>query len=78
MALDPTQTARLASLQMAYDQLITGSAVAMVQTGGLTGRKVQYGPGDIARLKDEIDTLTALAASSAANPRTRGAVRFRL
>lgn len=72
MALTTEETARLASLTAAYDRLIGGSAVAKVSA---FGRTVDYAQADMARLKAEIDQLSA-AASDTGN--RRGALRFRI
>lgn len=73
MALSNADTARLATLQAAYDKLITGSATASVMSGG---RRVDYAKADETTIKSEIDKLTAAAGSPSG--RTRGAVRFRI
>ncbi len=73
MALSTADAARLAQLKTAYDQLITGKAVASVSSGG---RTVTYTKADMEMLKSEIDRLEALAASPSG--RSRGAVRFRI
>jgi hypothetical protein len=77
MALSDADAARLASLQGAYDKLISGQAVAKVQSAG--GRMVEYGKADIATLRQEIDGLKAAAAApSSCPPRTRGSITFRI
>lgn len=71
MALTDAQAARLAKLQTAYDALIGGSKVQRISTPN--GPSVEYGPGDTAKLKAEIDQLNAAASTSAYQ---RGAIRF--
>jgi|WetSurMetagenome_2_1015567.scaffolds.fasta_scaffold434306_2 hypothetical protein len=70
MALTTDELARLAALRKAYDDLITGKKVTRVSIGG---RLVEYGAGDMARIKQEVDSLSAKNMG-----RTRGAVRFRI
>lgn len=72
MALTSAQATRLASLQTAYDQLIAGGRPIRIDAAG---RRVDYAPADMTKLKSEIDQLNALASTTR---RTRGAVRFRL
>lgn len=69
MALSAADAARLAALRAAYDQLISGKAVAKVQRDG---RSIDYAQGDKERLRGEIDALEAAAAG-----RRRGAITFR-
>lgn len=76
MALTSDEATRLANLQAAYDKLISGQQVVLAMTGGLTGRRVQYGLGDIPTLKAEIEIL--IAKRDSRTGRTRGALRFRL
>jgi hypothetical protein len=71
MALSDSDAARLASLQAACDKLITGAKVARVVFPD--GRTVEYGAGDMTKLKQEIDQLNA-AGSTSGNK--RGALRF--
>lgn len=74
MALSDADAARLASLKAAYDALISGVRVARVRT--TAGREVEYGQGDVAALKREIDQLEALATSTTGA--RRGALRFQV
>lgn len=74
MALSDADAARLALLQAAYDKLISGQRVARVRTSA--GREVEYGQGDTAALKREIDQLVALQASTTAT--RRGALTFQV
>lgn len=71
MALTTEQTVRRDRLQAAYDKLICGQNATVTQSNG---RRVEYGPGDAALLKQEIDQLNAQATSRG---RTRGALTFR-
>jgi predicted transcriptional regulator len=74
MALTSDQAARLSRLQTAYDNLISGAAVAEVE---YAGQRTLYAKADLPRLRREIDELNALAA--VVDPRrARGAIRFRL
>ena len=73
MALTSEEELRLAKLQAAYDKLISGQAVAEVQSDGET---LKYTAGNFAHLKAAIDALNAKKASSTG--RTRGAIRFRI
>ena len=70
MALTADEAARLVALQSAYDALITGKKAVRVSIGD---RSAEFGAGDIARIKSEIDVLTAKNSG-----RTRGAVGFRI
>lgn len=72
MALSLEDQARLARLQTAYDQIITGQRVTVTQS---SGRRVEYGPADADKLMAEINGLKAQAAPGG---RQRGALRFRL
>lgn len=72
MTLSTDESARLVALQSGYDKLISGSKTTSVAWGST---KVDYGAGDVARLKAEIDALLAKSSTSA---RTRGAIRFRV
>lgn len=76
MALSDADTARLATLRAGYDQLLLGTNTVRVQTAN--GRLVEKGQGDIAALKAEIDQLAAMQASTSANPRRSGALRFEI
>jgi hypothetical protein len=75
VALSTEDAARLAALRTAYDQLIMGANVVRVQLAH-GGRLTDFGPGDAARLKQEIDRLETLDANPCA--RRRGALRFRI
>ena len=54
MALSDADAARLASLQAAYDRLITGSAIAEVE---YAGEKRRFAPADVPVLRQEIARL---------------------
>jgi hypothetical protein len=71
MALSDPDAARLASLQAAYDKLITGAKVARVVFPD--GRPSNTLAGEMTKLKKEIDQLMA-AGSTSGN--RRGALRF--
>lgn len=71
MALSPTEQARLDSLRSARDLLISGRAVAEVQSGG---RSKKFAQADMGELKDEIRGLEARASTSG---RLRGTLKFR-
>lgn len=72
MALSSGDQARLDSLRAARDLLISGKAVAEVQSGG---RSKKFAQADMAELKDEIRGLEAAASSSG---RLRGTLKFRM
>lgn len=72
MALSPADQARLDRLKADYDKLVSGNRVSVTQS---SGRRVEFGQADPARLKAEIDALEAKAAPGG---RQRGALRFRL
>jgi hypothetical protein len=74
MALSTEDTARLAALRTAYDQLLAGKMVAEIQRGD---RTLKYAQADKAGLKAEIDRLEAEAAATGTVQR-RGALRFRI
>lgn len=71
MALSTSDQARLASLRAARDLLISGKAVAEVQSGG---RSKKFAQADMGELRDEIRGLEALSSTSG---RLRGAITFR-
>jgi len=71
MALTAEQQARLDSLKAARDRLISGQAVAEVQSGG---RSKKYAAADMTSLKSEIRALEAEAVSSGRRGR---AITFR-
>lgn len=71
MALTSSEQARLESLRTARDLLISGRAVAEVQSGG---RSKKFAQADMGELRDEIRGLEARASASG---RLRGAVTFR-
>lgn len=73
MALTSDETTRLATLQSAYDALISGKNTVKFMAGG---RMREWGQGDKVRLKAEIDVLIAKRDSTTS--RTRGALRFRI
>ncbi len=73
MALTAQDAATLASLQSAYDKLISGQSVASVQEGQ---SRTQWAAGDADKLKARIDALNASAASPTG--RARGALSFRV
>lgn len=73
MALSTEDAARLASLKLARDRLISGGQVAKVTSGG---RTVEYSQADMSRLDGEICALEASAATSGP-VRRRGALGFR-
>ena len=72
MALSTQDAATLVSLQAAYDKLISGQAVAVVQENG---SKTEWAKGDVAALKARIDSLNAAASPTG---RARGAIGFRI
>jgi len=71
MALSPSDQARLDSLRAARDLLMSGRAVAEVQSGG---RSKKFAQANMDELKDEIRGLEARSSSSG---RSRGAITFR-
>ncbi len=71
MALSSSDQARLDSLRAARDHLISGRAVAEVQSGG---RSKKFAQADMDELKAEIRGLEVRSSSSG---RSRGAVTFR-
>lgn len=71
MALSPADQARLDSLRAARDLLISGRAVAEVQSGG---RSKKFAQADMDELRDEIRGLEARSSTSG---RLRGAISFR-
>lgn len=73
MALTSEETARLASLQAAYDALVAGTKTVRMTAGGRTR---EYAQGDLRRLKAEIDVLVAKRDSRSGS--ARGALRFRI
>lgn len=73
MALSDDEAARLAKLKAAYDALIAGSKTQSFHLAN--GLAVSYGPGDVTRLKAEIDALSDKASTGG---RIRGAVRFQV
>lgn len=71
MALSTADALRLASLRLAYDQLIAGNKIAKVSSGD---RSVDYSAADINRLEAEIRGLEAMNETG----RRRGAISFGL
>lgn len=72
MALSSTDQARLDSLLAARDLLMSGRAVAEVQSGG---RSKKFAAADMGELRDEI---RGLQAKSSASGRLRGTLKFRM
>lgn len=72
MALSEAAAARLAQLEAARDNLISGRAVSKISAHG---RSKDMAPADLKRLDGEIEALRAQASSGAR--RRRGALTFR-
>lgn len=74
MALSPADQTRLDRLSAARDRLLSGEAVAEVQSGG---RSKKFAQADMGKLTAEIRALQDVAGATATGRRSRGAIRFR-
>lgn len=74
MALSPADQTRLDRLSAARDRLLSGEAVAEVQSGG---RSKKFAQADMAQLTSEIRALQDLGGAAVTGRRQRGAIRFR-